>query len=95
MQPFLQKFAHILSCYGAFHLNWPCISTLAQIAIMAATSLFVHLTFIVGFFSPLPVDASAAEASLSSSELVTRLRSRLAIPGCIAPGVADRGGVSV
>ena len=39
--------------------------------------------------------ASAVEAILSSSELVTLLRSRLAIPGCIAPGVADRVGVSV
>ena len=49
-------------------------------------SLFVQLTFIGVFVSPLSVDASAAEAILSSSELVTRLRSRLAIPECIAPG---------
>ena len=95
MQPFLRKFAHIFSCYAAFHLNWPCISTLALLAIMAATSSFVQLTFIGFFVSPLPVDASAVEAILSSSELVTLLRSRLAIPGCIAPGVADRVGVSV
>ena len=58
-------------------------------SIMAAT------TFIGFFVSPLPVDASATEAILSSSELVTRHRSRLAIPGCIAPRVADRGGISV
>ena len=37
-------------------------------------------------FAVVGIDASAAEAILSSSELVTRLRSRLAIPGCIAPG---------
>ena len=45
-------------------------------------------------------DASAAEAILSSSELLTRLcgtrlRSKLAIPECIAPGDRERGGVSV
>ena len=58
-------------------------------SIMAATSSFVQFTFI-GFvlfcFAVVGIDASAAEAILSSSELVTRLRSRLAIPGCIAPG---------
>ena len=42
------------------------------------------------------VDASAAEAILSSSELVTRLlatqlRSNMAIPECIAPGDRRRG----
>ena len=42
------------------------------------------------------VDASAAEAILSSSELVTRLRatrlrSKMAIPECIAPGDRERG----
>ena len=64
-------------------------------SIMAATSSFVQLTFIWVFVSLLPVDASAAEAILSSSELVTRLRSKLAIPECIAPGDRERGGVSV
>ena len=63
--------------------------------IMAATSSFVQLTFIGFFVSPLPVRVCYTEAILSSSELVTRHRSRLAIPGCVAPGVADRGGVSV
>ena len=41
-------------------------------------------------FPVVGIDASAAEAILSSSELVTRLRSRLAIPGCIAPGSVTR-----
>ena len=71
------------------------ISTLAQMSIMAATSSFIQLTFIWVFVSLLPVDASAAEAILSSSELVTRLRSKLAIPECIAPVDRERGGVSV
>ena len=69
-------------------------------SIMAATSSFVQLTFIWVFVSLLLVDASAAEAILSSSKLVTRLRatrlrSKLAIPECIAPGDRERGGVSV
>ena len=57
----------ILSCYAAFHLNWPCISILAQMSIMVAASSFVQFTFICFLVSPLPVDASAAEAILSSS----------------------------
>ena len=56
-------------------------------SIMAATSSFVQFTFIGFFcFAVVGTDASVAEAILSSSELVTRLRSRLAIPGYIAPG---------
>ena len=47
VQPFLRKFAHLLSCYAAFHLlYWPWISTLAQLSIMAANSSFVQLMFI-------------------------------------------------
>ena len=96
VQPFLRKFAHILSCYAAFHLNWPCISTLAQIAIMVATSSFVHLTFIGFFVLPLP---AGRRVCCWSHFVVERTRGPTQVkvrnPGCIAPGVADRGGVSV
>ena len=46
--------------------------------------IYVYWFFVC--FAVVGIDASAAEAILSSSELVTRLRSRLSIPGCIAPG---------
>ena len=87
MQPFLRKFAHytflLRRIPSKLALYFDISFNVNNGGDFVVRPIYVYWFFC---FAVVGIDAYAAEAILSSSELVTRLRSRLAIPGCIAPG---------